>query len=916
LQSEVDLANRLERATSVELQKRLLAEDSELVTRSLNRVLITRAHDRNRVGEHDRALASSRAAERVADALGDAGRRANAIITQGYSQLLAGRLTEAEADLERGIKLADDEHSASALSYGLNVKAALKRRFDVNPEAIDLYRRSIQVAEANKLDSLAANAHKNLGVCLKDLGDLAGALDEFVKALHSAEASGDKLEVAAALNNTATVYLLMEELAIALDYSTRALRIHEELKDAAGLAIARGNLGSIYRRQGQLTTALEYYQQALAAFTDMHDVAHAANAMRNIGLVHQQRRDFIRAQEYYEKSLAACEQIGRDRGTVTALLDLVGIQRLKGNDKDALSLAERAVSMAAGFGDPILSFLALQAKGNTLRRLGAKRDAVAAFTDAAAKLDGSMVSVAGGETQSQRFFEHQASAYVSAAEILFEAGDLERAFEWTERCKARTLLDILPAGRAQISTGMTPEERAEEQKLRQAMVELSSRTRRPQTRQASASSGNARNQELEAARIHYVEFETRLYAAHPELRVHRGRAAPITIAEVGSGLLASDSALLTYLVGPDVTNLLVLTKDPQEAGSIHHGSASVAAPTTKVILTRYCIPIKRSDLTDRCDRLVSLLSDPNHPFKRDAMELYDLILRPAEAQLQGKQLLYVSPDGPLWRIPFQALKTATGRYVIEDRSIAYVPSLTVLRGMVVSRARRHIAAKSKAIIAFGDPLFRSKGIPSIGATRTDLQPLPDSAQEVNEIQRLYAGRCAAYVGADAREDRLKRECGQYGIIHIASHGLLDDKNPMYSKVVLADAEPAKSSGEDGFLETWEMMSLNLNAELVVLSACKTGRGHIGAGEGVVGMAWALAIAGCPSTVVSQWEVRSDSTRDLMLAFHRALISASDGGSSGPVKAGALRQAALQMLKRPGFSHPFHWAAFSLIGDAE
>src|SRR5207244_2071756 len=109
---------------------------------------------------------------------------------------------------------------------------------------------------------------------------------------------------------------------------------------------------------------------------------------------------------------------------------------------------------------------------------------------------------------------------------------------------------------------------------------------------------------------------------------------------------------------------------------------------------------------------------------------------------------------------------------------------------------------------------------------------------------------------------------------------------------------------------------NLNADLVVLSACETGRGHIGAGEGVVGMAWALAVAGCPSTLVSQWQVRSDSTRDLMLAFHRALISAREARASGPVKATSLRQASLQLLKRPAFNHPFHWAAFSLIGDAD
>ena len=112
------------------------------------------------------------------------------------------------------------------------------------------------------------------------------------------------------------------------------------------------------------------------------------------------------------------------------------------------------------------------------------------------------------------------------------------------------------------------------------------------------------------------------------------------------------------------------------------------------------------------------------------------------------------------------------------------------------------------------------------------------------------------------------EAGQASILHFTTHGALNNASPMYSYLKLAEGGP----NDDGLLEAWELMQLDLKAELAVLSACETARGRIGAGEGVIGFSWAMFIAGVPSTVVSQWKVESASTRDLMVNFHRGIIS--------------------------------------------
>jgi CHAT domain-containing protein len=122
-----------------------------------------------------------------------------------------------------------------------------------------------------------------------------------------------------------------------------------------------------------------------------------------------------------------------------------------------------------------------------------------------------------------------------------------------------------------------------------------------------------------------------------------------------------------------------------------------------------------------------------------------------------------------------------------------------------------------------------------------LEPLPEAEQEVRALGQLYGTQHSkVYVGREAREDRVKTEAGQAGILHFATHGTLNNASPMYSHLVLAQGDP----NEDGLLEAWELVQLDLKADLAVLSACETARGRFGAGEGIIGLTWALFVAGC------------------------------------------------------------------------
>jgi CHAT domain-containing protein len=349
--------------------------------------------------------------------------------------------------------------------------------------------------------------------------------------------------------------------------------------------------------------------------------------------------------------------------------------------------------------------------------------------------------------------------------------------------------------------------------------------------------------------------------------------------------------------------LFVLTKNAHQQ----------ANPVLKV----YTLRVSQRELADQVEKLRERLANRRVAFYEISNQLYQLLVAPAQAELQDKTKVVIVPDGALWELPFQALQQAPNRYLIEKFAISYAPSITVLREMTkLHRDPNKNLQTSRTLAAFGNPAIRIEAAERASSVFMDerLAPLPEAERQVKSLGRLYgAKQSRVYVGVDARENVAKAEAVRCRILHLATHGILNNVNPMYSHLVLAQSEAV--GAEDGLLEAWEVMKLNISADLVVLSACDTARGRIGAGEGVIGLAWAFFVAGCPTTTVSQWKVASSSTTELMIEFHRNLKPRIENRRSSLGKAEALRAAALKLMRSQRYRHPFYWAAFVLVGDA-
>jgi CHAT domain-containing protein len=261
------------------------------------------------------------------------------------------------------------------------------------------------------------------------------------------------------------------------------------------------------------------------------------------------------------------------------------------------------------------------------------------------------------------------------------------------------------------------------------------------------------------------------------------------------------------------------------------------------------------------------------------------------------------PQESLFLLPFPALRDTAGQYLIEKHTILTAPAIDVLT--LTNRQHQQLAAKypeppqGKEVLVVGNPTMPI--LEKSGEKAYRLASLPASEEEAKEIARLL--NTQAIVGDRATKVNILQQLPSARLIHLATHGLLDDIKELGVPGAIA---LAPSANDDGFLTAGEILKLKLNAELVVLSACDTGQGKV-TGDGVIGLSRSLIVAGVPSTVVSLWAVPDVASSQLMTEFYRHL-------ASNPDKAQALRQAMLTTMKQ--YPQPDNWAAFTLIGEAQ
>lgn len=636
-----------------------------------------------------------------------------------------------------------------------------------------------------------------------------------------------------------------------------------------------------------------------------------------VGLLIKQKRG-QEALTYLEPALRRWRGAFRSMWIPQGFISLGDVKRSLGDSTGALEAYEGAVMAAQN--SPRANPYTIRA----LSRWGSLVSDQAKYPEAQKALEEALslsllfASQAKGELSRQ--FAASIVSEVSAALVQHyeRSGQSIKALETLENSRGRSLAALMASSRdnedsavwqaykeaARVFEAVENEIIAEEQKIRQAEIEAQSAAGVTQSLKGLGVSldfspdPSAFLKEAAASKQKVMQLRSKRALARLDLEKTSAAALesargkrPLFSAQSFLQGLPSGRVFVTFCAGP--TEVIVI------AGSKEAGIKS--SP----------VSLKGEALEDWTARIVKPFSNP-----AASMEAVDAVAKegfstlfPGEiaSLIGGAKELLIVPEGDLWTLPFAALKNGKGAWLGSSLPITYALSLTVSQG------GEAVSAGTGAVVV-GDPIFSRGGSAagqSVNQEATRLwsgsdppPPLPATKLEAEEVAKLY--KATPLIGEGATESNLRRSIEQARIIHLATHGYISAEFPLASGVLLTAPRSITDASDDGVLQAAEIARrMRLKADLVVLSACETGRGLLLQGEGVQGLVRSLTLAGARSVVASQWKVADESTKELMVRFH---TSFAKSGSSAQSLMEAMRHS---MVKRP---HPYYWAPFAAYGS--
>ncbi|HET9235209.1 MAG TPA: CHAT domain-containing protein, partial [Candidatus Eisenbacteria bacterium] len=391
----------------------------------------------------------------------------------------------------------------------------------------------------------------------------------------------------------------------------------------------------------------------------------------------------------------------------------------------------------------------------------------------------------------------------------------------------------------------------------------------------------------------------------------------VDLATLRTAALPTDKDLiLEYALGDSGSYVWAITR---KGMTLHRLPDKKKIQDTSRLLRRSL----EEDVSRLRGRAPTTTETPVLSWRDHATALGDMLLAPVAEVVQMASRVAIIPDGALHYVPFEMLVQGSSKqYALEGKTVRYAPSAGVLARL--SLLQRH-PGLPEPFLGVGDPVFNGQaaktvasvepvvqgafrsGIPGTGETR--LLPLPNTRKEVITIGQFFdKERPRLLLGAEATEANLKEPgfLSRFRILHFATHGLTDERFPKRCCLALSAAD----SASDAFLEAEEIYALPVRADLVVLSACETGKGRMVRGEGVLGLPRAFLHAGARNVVVSLWSVSDEGTADLMTSFYREMIQKKRPAAE------ALARAKQDMMRSDEWHHPFYWAGFVLIGPGQ
>ena len=732
---------------------------------------------------------------------------------------------------------------------------------------------------------LEAQTLNQIGITYRNLGKYQLAEQQFQQVLEISSQWEDIYKSygeGSSYTNLGTLYQALGKYSEALVYHNKALKIFEQLEDSESRSSALNNLGAVYQNLGQYKIALDYYQQALETQTNP---TGQATIKSNIGSVLEEQGKFKQVLTVYQEVIKVFEQEGNEleKGRI---LNLMGsVQNQLQQPQAALYTLHRALEIRRALQDRPGEGTTLDNFGTVYRGLAEYETAldyynqslaIARTADAPARPEEARVLGNIGITLLKK------GRYAEAADALTEAVEI-----WESLRPGLTDANKVSLQEQQAETYAALQEALVYQNQVEAALEISER-------------GRARAfVELIASSLKLSEVES--YQA----------PSPLTFSQMQEIARRQQATLVEYSYVNQNQILYIWVIQPDGRLSFRGMDVEQRIPIEIVPLATDAIASERGESQGELTETQSLVNRRQQQQAQMANQrFHELLIAPIIDLLPTDPNAHVIfiPQGDLFEVAFPALQDQQGQYLIEKHTILVSPAIQIID--LTEQQRQKLPEHFDHLIV-GNP--KMPMIPlQAGAEPQPLEPLPGTEKEATTIAQML--KTQAILGEQATENLIVEQMPKAKTIHFATHGLLNEISYLGLDIPGALAFTPTAAGDEtiaydnGLLTTREILDLQLNAELVVLSACNTGLGEI-TSDGVIGLSRAFVSAGVSSIVVSLWSIPDGPSADLMIEFYRQMQI-----QQTPDKAIALRQAMLKIMQ--DYPDPYNWAGFLLVGQAE
>ncbi|GAA4116519.1 CHAT domain-containing protein [Aquimarina addita] len=819
-----------------------------------------------------------------------------------------------------------NKHLSLGRSYEL--MALIYEQYEDFDQALTYYEKNLEITKELRglIHEYTANGFNNVGAILMEKGELEKALQYLEKGLSiKNELFGSShYQISTSFINIGIVHKRMGFFDKALEYYQKAIAIRTNLydKNHRSLIGPYHNAGLVYHNKKEYDTAISYFNKGISIILELVGDSHnfTAHSYSNFGDVYLEKGDYKKALDYFIKSHTIFKtNLGEHNTRLAIAYNFTSSAYYKNEEyHKALEYYNKAINanqkqdtvkslqQNVGFNDffDLMTLLeSLEGKAKVLKeQFKEKGDS--------RKLDFSILNYQKADsvineirqnlhnyTDKVVFAKRTKDVYKGAIEAHMLYYDLNKnrnflisAFRYFEKSKANTMKELLSESSAISFAGLPKETLHYEKELKRDRAFYKSKLNKEFSNKEKDVNTTLyyENELFNVSRKQdsLTEILENKFPKYYQLKYQN----TLTSVEKIQQKLQKNTTMLEFFSTEDITYVCTISKN-----NITVKELSTPQLAQKIASFRKAIIGKNTTA-----------------YKTTAYQLYKELIVPVEDQLVGDELIIV-PDGSLWHLNFELLLSQLDTsnnfkeqpYFLKKYAIAYANSATLLFS-----ENDHIIDTSmnkEECLAFSfsenNTTATAKNM-SMSVLRATGDDLPGTRKEIKAIAEIVDG--SYYYGAEAIEANFKNNVNKYKILHLALHGVVDNAHPENSKLFFTKG---KDTLEDNLLYSHELFTLDIPAELTVLSACNTGVGKIAKGEGIMSLGTAFQYAGTKSLLLSNWEVSDQTTPELMKNFYKNI-------KAGMSKSKALQQAKLKFLDNATVynAQPFYWGGFYMIGD--